>query len=110
MEPSDQKYDAALCARVLMHFPLERQVDFLNGVKTLTDGPILFTQSYVTAYHKLRQQLKRLVGIGSYVMHPLFPSDMAPLMAGSGLSLERKHWIARALGEAVVFVCRKQST
>jgi 2-polyprenyl-3-methyl-5-hydroxy-6-metoxy-1,4-benzoquinol methylase len=104
---SDPTYDAALCARVLMHFPVDQQIQFLTGVKTLTDGPIIFTQSYVTPYQRLRQMLKRLIGIGSYVMYPLAPKDLDTLLTGAGLRLERKHWVARAVGEAVIFVCRK---
>lgn len=102
------KFDAALCARVLMHFPVEVQSDFLNGVKKLTDGPILFTQSYVTPYQRMRQFAKKLLGVRSQVMHPLTPADMGKVVSGAGLKLQRKHWVAAAVSEAVIFVCRKE--
>ena len=38
-------YDAALCARVLMHFPLEEQVEFLKSVALLAKGTVVFSQS-----------------------------------------------------------------
>ena len=40
-----KRYDAALCARVLMHFPLDEQIEFLKSVAQLTKGPIVLTQS-----------------------------------------------------------------
>ena len=43
------QYDVALCARVLMHFPLHEQIEFLKAVATLTRGRVVFTQSNCTA-------------------------------------------------------------
>lgn len=58
--PPDTKaiYDAALCARVLMHFPLNEQIKFLSGVAQLTKNQIVLTQSLSTPYHQLRRRIK----------------------------------------------------
>lgn len=103
-------FDAVLCARVLMHFPVDRQAMFLRGVAGLTDGPIVFTQSLVTPYQRLRQCVKKVVGVRSEVLHPLTPDDLRTLLSAANLTLERKHWVAGAVSEAVVFVCRKRAS
>ncbi|MBY0431792.1 MAG: class I SAM-dependent methyltransferase, partial [Rhodospirillales bacterium] len=56
------KASGALCARVLMHFPLPEQIAFLRGVSTLTEGPVVFTHSLDTPYQRLRRRLKRALG------------------------------------------------
>ena len=47
---SSLQLDAALCARVLMHFPLEEQIEFLRNVASVTNGPIVFTQGLLTPF------------------------------------------------------------
>ena len=55
-------FDAALCARVLMHFPLEEQIEFLRGVVKATKGRVVFTQGLDTPFHRARRSLKVLIG------------------------------------------------
>jgi len=109
LDDTAPKFDAALCARVLMHFPIDNQGEFLRGVSNLTDGPIIFTQSYVTLYQRARQMIKKILGVRSYVLHPLAPPDLRKLLSDASVSLQRKHWVAAAASEAVVFVCRKRT-
>jgi hypothetical protein len=42
-----------LCARVLMHFPYEEQVAFLQSVASVSHGPVVFTQGVVTPWPSL---------------------------------------------------------
>src|SRR5438093_3272440 len=64
-------YDITLCARVLMHFPLEQQIEFLHSVATLTRGAVVFTQSLSTPYHRARRMLKRLAGAQAPANYPI---------------------------------------
>ncbi len=48
-------YDVALCARVLMHFPLEEQIAFLRSIAQLSRGTVVFTQSLSTPYQRARR-------------------------------------------------------
>jgi 2-polyprenyl-3-methyl-5-hydroxy-6-metoxy-1,4-benzoquinol methylase len=104
------KFHAALCARVLMHFPLDKQAQFLNGVASLTDGPIIFTQSFVTSYQRTRQRIKRILRIRSKVRYPLTPVSLPTVLADAQLELERMHWIAAPISEAAIFVCTRTTS
>lgn len=80
-----KKYDAALCARVLMHFPLQEQIAFLKGVADLTRGVVVFTQSLSTPYHRFRRQLKRAIGNQPPAVHPITEAQLRELLRGAGL-------------------------
>src|SRR4051812_31515154 len=53
-----RQFDAALCARVLMHFPLPEQIEFLRGVAAISTGRVVFTQGIDTGWHRLRRGAK----------------------------------------------------
>jgi 2-polyprenyl-3-methyl-5-hydroxy-6-metoxy-1,4-benzoquinol methylase len=78
-------YDVALCARVLMHFPLEEQIEFLRSVAELTKGRVVFTQSLSTPYQRLRRRIKRLLGHQAPAMYPITEAQLKRLLAGAGL-------------------------
>ena len=80
-----KRYDAALCARVLMHFPLAEQITFLASVAELTKGRVVFSQSLDTPYQRLRRRMKRLLGNQPPAAHPICERDLAKLLAGAGL-------------------------
>lgn len=81
-----KSYDSALCARVLMHFPLEEQIEFLGGVTRLSRGPIVFTQSLSTPYHRTRRKVKRMLGDTHTPAHyPITEIELKKLLKGANL-------------------------
>jgi 2-polyprenyl-3-methyl-5-hydroxy-6-metoxy-1,4-benzoquinol methylase len=80
-----KRYDVALCARVLMHFPLKEQISFLRAVSALTSGRIVFTQSLSTPYQRLRRRIKRLIGNPPSAAYPITEMELKTLLAGAGL-------------------------
>jgi len=80
-----QRYDFALCARVLMHFPLEEQISFLRSVAKLTRARVVFTQSLSTPYQRLRRSIKRLLGNQPPAGYPITEAELKTLLAGAGL-------------------------
>jgi 2-polyprenyl-3-methyl-5-hydroxy-6-metoxy-1,4-benzoquinol methylase len=85
-----KRYDVALCARVLMHFPLEEQITFLRSVAALTRRRVIFTQSLSTPYHRTRRSLKKLIGNPPPAMYPINEAELKALLAGAGLREVRR--------------------
>ena len=102
---SGLSFDAALCARVLMHFPLDEQREFLRSVASIAGQRVVFTQGMDTAYHRLRRRLKRLLGNQAPAVYPLTPSDLQSLVASAGLRIVRRHAVLPVVSEAFVAVC-----
>jgi len=80
-----KSYEAALCARVLMHFPLDQQIDFLRSVTKLAKRRVVFNQSLSTPYQRWRRRLKRLLGHQPPAAYPISEEELARLLAGAGL-------------------------
>jgi ubiquinone/menaquinone biosynthesis C-methylase UbiE len=102
-------FEAALCARVLMHFPLAEQVEFLRAVATVTTGRVVFTQGLDTPYHRLRRRLKRLLGHQAPAVYPLTRKDMRSLIADAGLRKVRRYTLLPLVSEEVVVVCERRA-
>lgn len=103
-----ERYDAALCARVLMHFPLDQQVAFLRNVAAITNGRIVFTHSWVSGYQKLRRSLKRLLRHQTSVQYPVSKDDLARLLDGAGLrELDRLRPCSPLTEEIIVIAERR---
>lgn len=105
-ECTDRAYDAALCARVLMHFPLEEQIAFLRGVASRTRGPVIITHSLDTRYQRLRRRLKRFMGHPAPVAYPVREGDVAKLLAGAGLREVKRLRPFPLLTEEVIVIAR----
>lgn len=97
-------YDVALCARVLMHFPLEEQIAFLRDVATLTRGMVVFTQSYDSGYQRLRRRIKRLLGNQPPANYPITEAQLQQLLAGAGLREVRRVRLFSLISEAIYVV------
>lgn len=97
-------YDVALCARVLMHFPLEQQIEFLKSVALLTKGTVVFSQSLSTPYQRLRRKIKRFLGNQTPAMHPVTESELRELLAGASLREVRRHRVASLISEGMFVV------
>lgn len=95
-------FDAALIARVLMHFPLDQQIEFVQGVTEVTRGPIVLSQSLETRYQILRRRVKKLLGHRPSAAYPISPADLARLLAACGLKEERRFRAMPLLSEAVI--------
>jgi SAM-dependent methyltransferase len=90
-EQESKQYDVALCARVLMHFPLADQIAFLKSVATLTRGRVVFTQSLDTPYHRLRRGIQPALGDTSIpARNPISEAELGELLAGAGLKEVRR--------------------
>ncbi len=100
-----RRFEASLCARVLMHFPLAEQVAFLRAVAAVTAGRVVFTQGLDTGYHRLRRRLKRMLGHQAPAVYPLAPGDLRHLIAAAGLREVRRYTLLPLVSEAVVVVC-----
>lgn len=99
-----RRYDVALCARVLMHFPLEAQIRFLASVAQLTKGRVVFTQSLDSPYQRLRRKIKRLLGTQAPARYPIGERDLQVLLRGAGLREVGRLRALPLLSEAIYVV------
>ncbi|HEY0523030.1 MAG TPA: methyltransferase domain-containing protein [Stellaceae bacterium] len=101
------RFDAALCARVLMHFPLAEQIQFLRNVAQVTSGRIVFTQGLNTPYHRLRRMAKRLLGHQNPAVYPVTPAELDRLIREAGLREVRRYRVVPIISEAVIVVTER---
>jgi 2-polyprenyl-3-methyl-5-hydroxy-6-metoxy-1,4-benzoquinol methylase len=99
-----KRFDCALCARVLMHFPLDGQIRFLGAVARLSRGPVIFTQSLDTPYQRLRRRAKRPFSSWTPAGHPISEGELGGLLAGAGLRLRRRLRPMPLLTEEIIVV------
>lgn len=102
--PSEPQFDAALCARVLMHFPLEQQIEFLSGVAAVSRSTVVINHSLDSAYQRLRRQIKRWLGHQPSVNHPITNAQIKHLLRQSGLRQVRRYRLFSLVSEAVYIV------
>jgi len=103
-----ERFEAALCARVLMHFPLDRQIAFLKAVAAVTQGSVVFTQSLSTPYQRFRRRVKRLIGNPPSATYPITESDLRQLLNGAGLMEARRIRPMSLLTEEIIVVARNR--
>jgi 2-polyprenyl-3-methyl-5-hydroxy-6-metoxy-1,4-benzoquinol methylase len=97
-------FDGVLCARVLMHFDLAEQIEFLRGVAKLTRGIVVINHSYDSPYQRLRRRVKRLLGHQASARHPISRRDIVALLDGAGLREVRRVRLNRVISEAVYII------
>jgi len=85
LDREHEQYDAVLCARVLMHFELHEQIEFLRGVAQLTSGLVVINHSLSSPYQRLRREMKRLLGHPLPARYPITMKEIKHLLAESGL-------------------------
>ncbi|WP_449424565.1 class I SAM-dependent methyltransferase [Rhodanobacter lindaniclasticus] len=105
--PNEPLYDAALCARVLMHFPLDQQVEFLAGVATLSRTTVVINHSLDSVYHRLRRRVKRWLGHQASANYPVSNADIKELLQRSGLREVRRYRLVSLVSEAVYIVAER---
>jgi len=97
-------YDAALCARILMHFPLEEQIEFLKSVAILSKGTVVFSQSLSTPYQRMRRRIKGVLGHQPSAAYPITEAQLRTLLKGAGLREVKRFRITRTLSEGIYVV------
>jgi 2-polyprenyl-3-methyl-5-hydroxy-6-metoxy-1,4-benzoquinol methylase len=105
--PSGPVFDGALCARVLMHFPLDQQVEFLTGVAGLSRSVVVINQSLDSGYQRFRRTLKRWMGNQASARFPVTNEEIRVLLEGSGLREVNRHRLLPVISEAVYIVAEK---
>jgi ubiquinone/menaquinone biosynthesis C-methylase UbiE len=104
---SERQFEAALCARVLMHFPLETQITFLRGVASITRKRIVINHSLSTPYQRFRRWVKTLLGHQQSAVHPVTNSEIKRLLSESGLVEVKRRRINALVSEAVYILAEK---
>ena len=99
-----KRYELALCARVLMHFPLEEQIVFLKAVADLTKGRVVFTQSLSSPYQRFRRKVKKALRNQQPAGYPITEVQLSELLKGAGLREVRRLRTAALISEAMVVV------
>ncbi|MDE2154341.1 MAG: class I SAM-dependent methyltransferase [Xanthomonadaceae bacterium] len=105
--PSGPVCDGAECARVLMHFPPEQQVQFLTGVAGLSRSVAAINQSLDSGYQRVRRRLKRWVGNQPSARFPITDENIKLRLKGAGLREVRRYRLLPVMSEAVYIVARK---
>ena len=104
---NERQFDAALCARVLMHFPLETQITFLRGVASITRKRIVINHSLNTPYQRFRRWVKTLLGHQQSAGYPVSNSEIKRLLSESGLVEVKRRRINALISEAVYILAEK---
>lgn len=105
-----KSFDCALCARVLMHFPLDEQIRFLGAVAQLSRGPVVFTQSLDTPYQRFRRWVKRPFSPWKPAGHPISEVELRELLAGAGLRLRWRLRPMPLVTEEIIVVAEPDRT
>lgn len=101
-------YDAALCARVLMHFTLDEQVEFLTAVACLSSSIVVINHSLDSPYQRFRRRVKRLLGDRHDPARcPVSNADIKVLLQRAGLRELHRRRLFRLVSEAVYIVAEK---
>jgi ubiquinone/menaquinone biosynthesis C-methylase UbiE len=104
---TDPKFEAALCARVLMHFPLKTQIEFLRGVASITRTRIVINHSLSSPYQRFRRWVKRLLGHQQSAGYPVTNKEIKELLATSGFAEVSRKRINPLVSEAVYIVAER---
>lgn len=113
LDRSHVQYDAVLCARVLMHFELPEQIEFLRGVAQLTSGVVIVNHSLSAPYQRVRRLLKRLLRHAAPARFPVTSRQIDRLLSQGGLEEVRRYRLNSLISEAIYIVARptqKQAT
>lgn len=101
-------YAAALCARVLMHFTLDEQVEFLAAVARLSSSIVVINHSLDSPYQRFRRRVKRLLGDRHDPARcPVSNADIKVLLQRAGLRELRRRRLFRLVSEAIYIVAEK---
>ncbi|MGH9586440.1 MAG: class I SAM-dependent methyltransferase [Acidobacteriaceae bacterium] len=100
-------YDAALCARVLMHFKLDQQIEFLAGVARLSRSIVVINHSLDSAYQRFRRRLKQSLSRQEPARCPISNASIKHLLEQAGLREVKRYRLFPLISEAVYIVAEK---
>ncbi len=103
----EPQFDATLCARVLMHFPLETQIEFMRGVASMTRKIVVINHSLNSPYHRFRRWVKKLLRHQNPARHPITNREIKRLLSEAGLVEVGRHRINSLVSEAIYIVAEK---
>lgn len=104
---SEPQFDATLCARVLMHFPLETQIEFVRGVASMTRKTVVINHSLNSPYQRFRRWVKKLLHHQNPARYPVTNSEIERLLKAAGLVEVGRHRINSLISEAIYIVAEK---
>ena len=105
---SEQQFKAALCARVLMHFPLDDQIKFVCGVASITQSRIVINHSLNSPYQRFRRWVKKLLGHQQSAGYPITNSEIKQLLDKAGFVEVKRKRINSLISEAIYIVAEKK--
>lgn len=105
----ERQFNATLCARVLMHFPLETQIAFLRGLASITRKRIVINHSLNSPYQRFRRWIKKFLGHQQSALYPVSNSEIKRLLAESGLVEVKRTRINSLISEAVYILAEKSA-
>jgi hypothetical protein len=92
---------------VLMHFPLETQIEFMRGVASMTRHRVVINHSLNSPYQRFRRWIKKLLHHQRPARHPITNSEIKRLLSEAGLVEVGRHRINSLVSEAVYIVAEK---
>ncbi len=105
----EPQFEAALCARVLMHFPLKTQIQFLRGVASITRKRIVINHSLDSPYQRFRRWIKKLLGHPRSANYPISNSEIKQLLAEAGFIEVKRRRINSLISEAVYIIAERST-
>lgn len=109
LENSERKFEAALCARVLMHFPIDEQIKFLCGVSSLVTNRVVINHSLNSPYQRFRRWIKKILGHPKSVNYPVTNEEIRMLLSEAGLVEIGRKRINSLISEAVYIVAERRN-
>ena len=106
---TNRKFEAALCARVLMHFPIEDQIRFLCGVSSLVRSRVVINHSLNSPYQRFRRWIKKILGHPKSVNYPVTNVEIRTLLEEAGLVEIGRKRINPLISEAIYIVAERRS-
>ena len=104
---NEPRFEATLCARVLMLFPLEDQINFLRGVSSNTKNTVVISHSLDSTYQRFRRCVKKILGHQESARYPITDKEIARLLSESGLFEIKRYRMNSLISEAVYIVAKK---
>lgn len=107
MRQYNPQYEAALCARVLMHFPLDEQVAFLRGVASVVNKRIVINHSLDSPYQRFRRLIKKLLGHPKSVNFPISNTEIKQLLSEAGFVEIKRIRMNALISEAIYIIAER---